>query len=234
MRAVWERALGRSSAYTLFTPTFPLSLSSPILSPLTSPPMPSGFGLTARCPTSHGSSWFRVLCPTPAWCHQKGRCCAAQDIPGSRSHSHLGPLKSLVVSACRCGQGSLCGWWVVSQHIGKPGVPVCPRWCAWPAENFEPCWGSLRLRPAPCCASHRVVALLASSSLSLCSCLCPLGSQVRGGPSLGPAESMTPGLRGSCSGWGSPCQGRLSRWFPRVLRPESGSLLSSPAVPDPS
>lgn len=72
--------------------------------------MPSGCGLTARCPTSRGSSWFHVLCPTSAWCHQRGHCCGPQDILGSRSHSPLGPPTSLVTSACRCRQGSHCEW----------------------------------------------------------------------------------------------------------------------------
>lgn len=50
----------------------------------------------------------------------------------------------------------------------------------------------------------------------------------------GLAELMATGWRGPCSRQGSLCQGRLSLWPPRVTRPESGSRVSSPAVPDPS
>lgn len=70
----------------------------------------SGSGPTARCPTSPGSSWFRALCPTPAWCRRRGRCCAPRDTPGSGSPSPRGPPRSRGASACRWGPGRPLGW----------------------------------------------------------------------------------------------------------------------------
>lgn len=181
--------------------------------------MPSGSGLTARCSTSRGSSWFHVPYPTPASCHRRGHCCAPLDILGSKSHSPLVPPMSLVTSACRCGQGGHWGWWVAPQPHGEcPGHPACIRWCTWPAESFEPSSRSPGRRPAPSSASPSA-ALPASSSLSPCSCLCPPVSQVRGGQGVCVwggrlAEGKATGWRGPCSQQGSPCPGWSSLWPP--------------------
>lgn len=97
------------------------------LFPLTPPSMPSGSGLTARCPTSRGSSWFHVLCPTPALCHPRGHCCAPLDILGSKSHSPLVPPMSLVASACRCGRAATGGGgWCLSTKVSVPGARLAP------------------------------------------------------------------------------------------------------------
>lgn len=92
IQATGDKALRSVSA----DPDSPLTLC-----PLAPPAMPSGSGLTARYPTSHGSLWFHVLCPTPAWCHQRGHRCSPRGILESRSHFPLGPLRNLVTSACR-------------------------------------------------------------------------------------------------------------------------------------
>lgn len=105
---------------------------------------------------------------------------------------------------------------------------VCPRWCVWPAE---PCWRSQRLLRAPCCASPRV-DLPASCSQSLCSCLCPLVSQVTGSH-VASLDMWPRGGGGECSK-GKPLPRRPQSVAPPIPRPESGPLLSAPAAPGPS
>lgn len=188
--------------------------------------MPSGSGLTARCLTSPGSSWFRALCLTPASCHQRGHCCAPQDILGSRSHSPLGPRRSPVMSACRYRQGSCRGRQVVLWHRGdRPDGPS--------AQVVRV--GSREL-PAllrePEAAASPLLCLSQSGPLSF---LRPVTVQLPLPPGITGERQCTAYPDSWPPGGGAAFRrGGLSLRPPPAPRPEPGPLLPAPAAPGPA
>lgn len=177
----------------------------------------SGSGPTARCPTSPGSSWFRALCPTPAWCLRRGRCCAPRDTPGSGSPSPRGPPKSPGTFACRWGPGHPLGW---RRRLGT-----------------EVTAGAARLLQVVRVGSRELQALLGEPEAASSPLLCL--SQSSPSSFLRPVTiqlPLPPGVTGEGShaarGGGGDQKGRPSQ-RPQPLhppRPESGPCPPAPAA----